>query len=69
MSVFDWINRERINRSKVLLETTDFRIGDIAAMVGFGTAETLRRNFEKIAGTTPGRYRQTFRTHDPLPST
>ena len=61
MSVFDWITRERINKSKVLLETTDFRIGDISAMVGFGTSETLRRNFEKIVGTTPGRYRETFR--------
>jgi transcriptional regulator GlxA family with amidase domain len=68
MSVFDWITRERINQSKVLLETTDFRIGDIAAMVGFGTSETLRRNFEKIAGTTPGRYRDTFQRGAPLPA-
>jgi AraC family transcriptional activator FtrA len=68
MSVFDWITLERVNRSKALLETTDFRIGEIAAMVGFGTSETLRRNFEKIAGTTPGRYRDTFRRGAPLPA-
>jgi AraC family transcriptional regulator, transcriptional activator FtrA len=60
MSVYDWITRERVNRSKVLLETTDFRVGEIAAMVGFGTAETLRRNFVKVAGTTAGAYRATF---------
>ncbi len=60
-SVFDWIARQRINRARVLLETTDFRIGEIAAMSGFGTAETMRRNFEKVLGTTAGEYRTTFR--------
>lgn len=60
-SVLDWITRERVNRAKVLLETTSYRVSDIAAMVGFGSLETLRRNFEKIAGTTATAYRSTFR--------
>lgn len=62
MSVFDWITRERINRAKVLLETTDFRIGEVAAMVGFGTSETLRRNFDKAVGITASEYRHTFQS-------
>lgn len=61
MSVFDWITQERVNQAKVLLEATEFRIAEIAAMVGFGTSETLRRHFEKLVGTTAGRYRDTFR--------
>jgi AraC family transcriptional regulator, transcriptional activator FtrA len=61
LSVFDWITRERVNQAKVLLETTDYRVSEIAAMVGFGSSETLRRNFEKIAGTTATAYRATFR--------
>jgi transcriptional regulator GlxA family with amidase domain len=61
MSVLDWIIRERVNQAKVLLETTDFRVAEIAAMVGFGSPETLRRNFEKLVGTTASGYRATFR--------
>jgi AraC family transcriptional regulator, transcriptional activator FtrA len=61
MSVFDWIARERVDRAKMLLETTDFAIGDIAAMAGFGSPESFRRNFEKSVGTTAGSYRRTFR--------
>ncbi|MCV7422107.1 helix-turn-helix domain-containing protein [Mycobacterium yunnanensis] len=61
MTALQWITRERINRAKVLLETTDFPVGDIAVMVGFGSRETLRRNFERIAGTTAGGYRRMFR--------
>jgi transcriptional regulator GlxA family with amidase domain len=30
-------------------------------MVGYGSSESLRRNFEKIAGTTASAYRATFR--------
>ena len=61
MTVLDWINRERVARAKALLETTDFPVSEIAAMVGFGSHETLRRNFEKWAGTTASEYRRTFR--------
>jgi AraC family transcriptional activator FtrA len=61
MSVFDWIIRERVERAKVLLETTDYRVSEIAVMVGFGSPETLRRNFERQVGTSAGGYRKTFR--------
>jgi len=60
MSVFDWITRERVSQAKVLLETTDFRIGEIAVMVGFGSTETLRRNFESFVGVSAGAYRNNF---------
>ncbi|MEU1623236.1 helix-turn-helix domain-containing protein [Streptomyces sp. NPDC005722] len=62
MSVFDWISQERVNRAKQLLETTTFPIADIAAMAGFGSAESLRRNFRKHVGITAGSYRATFRS-------
>ncbi len=61
MSVFDWIARERVRKAKELLETSDYRISEIAAMVGFGSSETLRRNFEKIAGSSAGAYRDLFK--------
>lgn len=61
MSVLDWITNERVNRAKILLETTDFPVAEIAAMVGYGSPETLRRNFDKLVGTTATTYRSTFR--------
>ncbi|WP_413803733.1 GlxA family transcriptional regulator [Streptomyces iranensis] len=64
MSVFAWINQERVNRAKVLLETTDHRTTDIAAMVGFGSAETLRRNFRKNVGVTTVNYRAQYRAEN-----
>jgi AraC family transcriptional regulator, transcriptional activator FtrA len=66
ISVFDWVIQERVSLAKVLLETTDFRIGEVAAMVGFGSAETLRRNFEKLVGTTAGQYRDSFTGIEPV---
>ncbi|WP_353074157.1 hypothetical protein [Amycolatopsis carbonis] len=33
----------------------------MAATVGFGSAVTLRRHFERQVGTTAGSYRATFR--------
>jgi AraC family transcriptional activator FtrA len=60
-TVFAWVNRERIDRAKLLLETTDHPIADVAAMVGFGSPETLRRNFQRHVGTTARSYRHKFR--------
>ncbi|WP_350348922.1 helix-turn-helix domain-containing protein [Agromyces sp. G08B096] len=61
MSVFDWITRERVNQAKALLETTDHPVSEIAAMVGLGTSESLRRQFERLVGTSASAYRKTFR--------
>jgi transcriptional regulator GlxA family with amidase domain len=68
MSVFDWLTTERISQARALLESTNYRIGEIAVMVGYRSPESFRRNFEKIAGTTAGAYRSAFRTA-PLPAT
>jgi AraC family transcriptional activator FtrA len=68
-SVFEWINRERVNQTKVQLETTDLRFAEIATLVGFGSAETLRRNFDKTADISTSLYRSSFRPQiDALPS-
>ena len=48
-----------------MLETTDHLVSDIAGMVGFGSSETLRRNFEKYVGTTATDYRRTVRGGHP----
>lgn len=61
MSPFEWITGERIARAKVLVESTDLPIGQIASMVGMGSAESLRRHFSRAVGTSAAAYRRTFR--------
>jgi AraC family transcriptional activator FtrA len=60
-SIFDWIARERVARAKTLLETTDHAVADIAVLVGFGSPESLRRNFAKHVGISARGYRAKFR--------
>ncbi|GAA3437202.1 GlxA family transcriptional regulator [Kutzneria kofuensis] len=60
-SIFEWIGQERVERAKSLLETTDHLVADIAAMAGFGSAESLRRNFVKHVGISARSYRAKFR--------
>lgn len=61
MSPFEWITNERVNRAKVLVESTDLPISQIATTVGMGSAESLRRNFSRVVGTSAAAYRRTFR--------
>ncbi|MFI9383200.1 GlxA family transcriptional regulator [Kutzneria sp. NPDC052558] len=60
-TIFEWVNRERVDRARMLLETTDRPIAEIAVAVGFGSPETLRRNFQRHVGTTARSYRHKFR--------
>lgn len=59
-----WLVRERVRRAQQLLETTDRSIDEVAALVGFGSAETLRHHFRRIVDTSPSRYRDTFRSRE-----
>lgn len=61
MSPFEWITGERIARAKMLVESTDLPIGQIAAMVGLGSPESLRRHFTRAVGASAASYRRTFR--------
>jgi AraC-like DNA-binding protein len=42
------------------LEETDDTVVAIAARCGFGTAETMRRNFLRRVGIPPDQYRKAF---------
>ncbi|MEE1050839.1 MAG: AraC family transcriptional regulator, partial [Lachnospiraceae bacterium] len=46
---------------QVLLETTDYSISDIAALVGYNNPLYFSRLFRYARGLSPARYRKVFR--------
>jgi AraC family transcriptional activator FtrA len=56
----EWVVRERIAIVKDLLETSELSLGQVAQRAGFGSEESLRHHFRRLAATTPGAYRRQF---------
>ena len=50
-------SRDRIERAKTLLVTTEAPIGNIALNVGFDDENYFSRTFRKVVGSTPTQYR------------
>ncbi|MBP2706667.1 helix-turn-helix domain-containing protein [Microbispora sp. RL4-1S] len=57
-----WLIRQRVERARQLLETTDQPVDLIARKAGFGSAVSLRQHLNATVGVSPLAYRQTFRT-------
>lgn len=55
-----YVERIRTEAARRQLEQTDDTVVVIAARCGFGTAETMRRNFIRRLGVSPDRYRRMF---------
>jgi AraC family transcriptional activator FtrA len=55
-----WLNQQRVNLAKQLLETEQLSIEQLAAKVGFDNAITLRFNFNKYVGIAPSQYQLQF---------
>jgi transcriptional regulator GlxA family with amidase domain len=51
----------RVERARLLLETTDLQLAEIVRLCGFGTIETLRRSFARRLHVSPAAYRTRFR--------
>jgi len=58
----EWLIRERIALAKDMLEEPDLPLARIAERAGFGSEESLRHHFRRLAATTPAAYRRRF-TH------
>jgi transcriptional regulator GlxA family with amidase domain len=56
-----FVERVRLEAARRELETTDDTLDRIAARCGFGTAETLRRVFQRRISVPPDSYRRRFR--------
>ncbi|MEA3118486.1 MAG: AraC family transcriptional regulator, transcriptional activator FtrA [Paraburkholderia sp.] len=61
MSPYKWLVRERVAVARELLEArTAVPVARIAELAGFGSVESMRRHFRRIALTSPAAYREKF---------
>ncbi|WBB80571.1 DJ-1/PfpI family protein [Micromonospora sp. WMMD882] len=66
LSPAQWLLRQRTDHARLLLETTDLAVEQVARRSGFGTAVALRQRLRQHVGVTPSAYRRTFRVDDAL---
>jgi transcriptional regulator GlxA family with amidase domain len=55
-----YVERVRTEAARRQLEQTEDTVATIAARCGFGTAETMRRNFIRRVGVSPDHYRRSM---------
>ncbi|WP_434654493.1 transcriptional regulator FtrA [Pseudomonas sp. R3-56] len=55
-----WLQQERLNRARELLESTDQRTACIAQACGYRSVESFRAAFRNAVGLPPSTYRERF---------
>jgi transcriptional regulator GlxA family with amidase domain len=58
----DYVEGVRLDQARNLLEASDHALKAVAYECGFATAEQMRAAFQRRLGTSPGRYRDSFRS-------
>lgn len=53
ISPHQYVIKQRVERAKLLLTTTDLAIADIALQVGFSSQSHLTQHFKRLTGMTP----------------
>ncbi|HFK7186083.1 TPA: GlxA family transcriptional regulator [Serratia odorifera] len=61
VSVGEWLNAERLQRSQELLETTDHSIEAVAELAGFHSPVSFRQSFKARFDISPSEWRRAFR--------
>ena len=57
-----WLLHQRLDRARLLLESTDDTMDRIAAETGLGSAVNLRQHFHRALGLSPAAHRAAFRS-------
>ncbi|MDG4792976.1 DJ-1/PfpI family protein [Micromonospora sp. WMMD1082] len=61
LSPAQWLLHERTDHARLLLESTDLTVEQIARRSGFGTTAALRQQLHLRIGVAPSAYRRAFR--------
>lgn len=60
MSPGEWLQQERVNRARSLLESSELPLADVAQQCGYQSFDTFRIAFRRMAGVAPATYRKQF---------
>lgn len=58
MGIIDYVNKQRIDKSVVLMNTTSMNMTEISEIVGFSSLRYFSRVFKSIIGETPSNYKK-----------
>jgi len=61
----DYLHGLRVAQAQALLQTTYLTVEDVAQQCGYRDAGSFRKVFTRLAGTTPGAWRERFRLRTP----
>ena len=61
ISPIKYLMERRVEESKILLDETDFSIGQIASIIGFSSSSHYSQAFRRLAGMSPNEYRKKVR--------
>ena len=59
VTIIEYLNKLRIEKARIFLDTTSFKVYEIAIKVGFQNTEHFSRLFKKYVGMSPKKYKQT----------
>ncbi|WLS46060.1 DJ-1/PfpI family protein [Micromonospora profundi] len=65
LSPAQWLLQQRTDHARLLLETTDLTVDQIAHRSGFNTTAALRQQLHQRIGVSPTTYRRTFHLRPP----
>ncbi|RAN51279.1 helix-turn-helix transcriptional regulator [Dolosigranulum pigrum] len=57
-SPIDYLNTQRIENAKILLESTNYSITEIARFTGFSSQSFFSQRFKEFIGQSPSHYRK-----------
>lgn len=58
MGIIDYVNKQRIDKSVILINTTSMNMTEISEIVGFSSLRYFSRVFKSIIGETPSNYKK-----------
>ncbi|MFR9778158.1 GlxA family transcriptional regulator [Micromonospora sp. MS34] len=61
LSPAQWLLQQRTEHARLLLESTELTVDQVARQAGFGTTAAFRQHFHHRVGVAPTAYRRTFR--------
>lgn len=62
-----FVEQTRVEAGRVLLQSTEYGVKEVASRTGFGSPDSMRRSFIRVLGVAPGNYAERFRRKRGLP--